>query len=94
MYGKQQLTYNLHNLVFHMCDDVERHGSSSLHAMWSLESSLGELTRSVKGNRGVSNQILSSKLLKYLVCLFLKFIYLIKKMFVRKRLSIVRQKYF
>ena len=55
-----QLTYNLHNFVFHLCDDVQRHGSSSLHAMWSLESSLGELTRSVKGNRGVSNQILSS----------------------------------
>ena len=60
LYGKQQLTYNLHNFVFHLCDDVQRHGSSSLHAMWSIESSLGELTRSVKGNRGVSNQILSS----------------------------------
>ena len=62
LYSKQQLTYNLHNLDFYLCVDVKRHGSTSLHSFFSIKSILGEITRSLKGNWRISNQIISSNL--------------------------------
>jgi hypothetical protein len=62
LYGSESLTFNLHNLTFHLCDDVERHGSSSYHTMFSFESIQGYFVKKIKGNRGVSSQMLKSNL--------------------------------
>ncbi len=61
LYGILRLSYNLHNLVFHLCDDIERHGSSSFHTEFSLESVLGDITTKIRGNRGIPKQMISSK---------------------------------
>jgi len=60
LYGIGSLTFNLHNLIFHLCPDVIRHGSSSLHSMFSFESVQGYFAKKIKGNRGVSSQMLTS----------------------------------
>ena len=60
LYGEHSLSFNLHTLVFHWTEDVVRHGSSSLHTMFNLESTLGYVTKKIKGNQGVSNQIITS----------------------------------
>ena len=62
LYGSEALTFNLHNLIFHLCDDVERHGSSSYHTMFSFESIQGYFVKKIKGNRGVSSQMLKSNI--------------------------------
>ena len=62
LYGSEALAFNFHNLIFHLCDDVERHGSSSYHTMFSFESVQGYFLKKIKGNRGFSSQMLKSNI--------------------------------
>ena len=60
-YHEQIVTYNFHVLNEHLINDATIHGSISQHSMFSLESSLGYFKRALHGNRGISNQIIESK---------------------------------
>ena len=68
LYGEKHLSFTFHCLSKHLVDDVLHHGSLSSHSMFSLESTLGFLSRAVHGTRGFSNQYSKSKLLYAFKC--------------------------
>ena len=61
LYGEKHLTLTFHLISKHLIDDVILHGSLSSHSMFSLESLLGFLSKSVHGTRGFSQQYSKSK---------------------------------
>ncbi len=60
LYGPFNATLTFHLLTEHFVEDTIRHGSSIGHSAYSLEGTLGFITRSLNGTRGFSNQFIQS----------------------------------
>jgi len=56
LFGENHLTFTFHLVSKHLVDDVIHHGLLTSHSMFSLESTLGFLSKAAHGTRGFSQQ--------------------------------------